>query len=301
MVPVIISDRLSVINIMDFNKISIIGIGLIGSSFALALKKQGFKGRITGIGRNEKTLLQAKEKGIIDACSTVPAEGIKDADLIMLAAPPGSFEQIIRSIKDNIKAGAIVTDVGSVKAEIIKKIGPLMPEGVSFVGGHPIAGKESSGMDTAEPGLFRNAVCVITPAENTDRDAMEKVLNLWKTVGAVTVTMDPEEHDLVFAAVSHLPHVAAYAMINAILDIDQKILHNGGKGLKDMTRIALSPPELWRDICTCNRKNLLMSLKSFTSSISKITDLIERSDWAGLEKEFIRAKEARQGIESDQH
>lgn len=284
---------------MDFNNISIIGIGLIGSSFAMALKEQGFKGRITGIGRNEENLTRAKERGIIDCYSTVPAEGIKEADLIMLAAPPGSFEQIVRDIKDNIKTGAIVTDAGSVKAEVIKKLGPLMPEGVSFVGGHPIAGKESSGMDTAEPGLFRNAVCVITPDADTDRDAMEKVLNLWKTVGAVTVIMDPEEHDLIFAAVSHLPHLAAYALINTILDIAPDILNNGGKGLKDMTRIALSPPGLWKDICACNRENILRTLKSFSSSISTMTDLIECSDWAGLEKEFIRAKEARQGIESD--
>jgi prephenate dehydrogenase len=286
---------------MDFNNISIIGIGLIGSSFALALKKQGFKCSITGIGRNEKNLMQAKDKGIIDNYSTVPAEGIKDADLIMLAAPPGDFEQIIRDIKDNIKSGAIVTDVGSVKAKIIKKIEPLMPDGVSFIGGHPIAGKESSGMDTAEPGLFRNAVCVITPSKNTNRDAMEKVLNLWKSVGAVTVTMGPDEHDLVFAAVSHLPHIAAYAMINAVFDIKPDILGNGGKGLKDMTRIALSPPGLWRDICAYNRENILRALKSLSSSISKMTELIESSDWTGLEKEFIRAKEARQGIESDQH
>lgn len=284
---------------MDFNKITIIGIGFIGSSLALALKKNGYGGTITGIGRREDNLIKARELNIIDAYSTSHAEGVRDADLIVLASSVGKFEQIVTDIKDSIKKGAIVTDVGSVKAGIIKKIDPLMPEGASFVGCHPIAGKECAGIDCASADLFNNAKCIITPVPDTNREAMDKVINLWQSTGAITSIMAPEEHDLILAAVSHLPHVIAYALVNSILDIDADILPYGGSGLKDMTRIALSPAGLWRDICANNRDEVLKALRTFSSSISKTIKLFEASDWAGLEKEFNRAKEARQLIDSD--
>ncbi len=284
---------------MDIEKITIIGIGLIGSSLALALKKQGFNGNITGVGRNKENLIKAKEMGIVDDYSTSYSEGVLDADLIVLASPVGQFEEIARKIKDNLKKGAIVTDVGSVKAGVLKKIRPLIPEGVSFVGGHPIAGKECSGIHAATPDLFIGAKCIITPEENTNKAALDKVIDIWKKTGAVTVIMSPEEHDLVFAAVSHLPHVVAYALVNSILDMDEDILKHGGRGLKDMTRIALSPTELWRDICSYNRDDILTTLRKFSSSITHIINLFEESDWDGLEKEFTRANKARQGIEPD--
>ena len=284
---------------MNFKNITIIGVGLIGSSFALALKERGFKGSITGVGRREEYLASAKEKGIIDLYTTVCKDGVKEADLIVLASPVGQFEQIINKISSSIKKGAIVTDVGSVKSWIIKKLEPLMPEGVSFVGGHPIAGKECPGFDSATPDLFKNKKFIITPTTRTDKDALERVETLWKSVEARTVLMSPDEHDMIFAAVSHLPHVVAYALVNSITEMQNGILDNGGKGLKDMTRIALSPTELWRDICACNQKEILGSLKIFSSSLSGMIKLIEASDWSGLEKEFIRAKEARKSIESD--
>jgi prephenate dehydrogenase len=284
---------------MNFNNITIIGVGLIGSSFALALKERGFEGRITGVGRREEYLAKAKEKGIIDLYTTAYEEGVKDADLIVLASPVGQFEQIINKIGSSIKKGAIVTDVGSVKADIIKKVEPMMPEGVSFVGGHPIAGKEYSGFDAATPDLFKNVKFIITPTTRTDKNAQARVAALWESVEARIVLMSPEEHDRIFAAVSHLPHVVAYALVNSIMDMKGDILENGGKGLKDVTRIALSPTEIWRDICALNRKEILESLKIFSSSLSGMIELIEASDWNGLEKEFARAKEARQSIESN--
>jgi prephenate dehydrogenase len=284
---------------MDFSNISIIGIGLMGSSFALALRKYGFTGGITGIGRREDNLIKAKELEIIDQYSTVPVNGIRDADLILLATPVGQFEKIVRDIAQNIKKGAIVTDVGSVKAGIVKKLDPLMPEGVSFVGGHPIAGKECSGISAAASDLFKDARCIVTPGSNTNNEALEKIINLWNVVGAKTLLMTPEEHDLIFAAVSHLPHVIAYALVNSIIEEDDKILHYGGKGLRDMTRIALSSEELWKDICVYNKEDILKTLRRFSSVTSRTIKLIEESDWTGLEKEFLRAKEARQLIESD--
>ncbi len=284
---------------MDFKNIAIIGVGLMGGSFALALKDKGYKGAITGIGRNKDNLVRAKERGIIDDYSTVHADGVKEADLIVLASSVGQFEPIAKSIRKSIKNGAIVTDVGSVKAEIIRMVVPLMPAGVSFVGAHPIAGKECSGIDAATAGLFNNATCIITPTTDTDKKAMEKVIDVWKKVGARTILMSPEEHDLVFAAVSHLPHIVAYALVNSIMDVDKGVLHYGGRGLKDMTRIALSPTELWRDICANNRADILKTLRTFSASLSHMINLFEDSDWRGLEKEFTRAKEARQGIESN--
>jgi prephenate dehydrogenase len=282
---------------MDFKNITVIGIGLIGSSFALALKANGFKGKITGIGRSRKNLIKAKKRGIIDAYTTEYAEGVKDADLILLAVPVGRFETIIKSIRLSVRKGAIVTDVGSVKAGIVRRISPLMPEGVHFVGAHPIAGKECSGIRCASAELYRNARCVITPGPSTDKGALKKIMRLWKKVGSTTVLMSPAEHDVIFGAVSHLPHMVAYALVNSIVKTGNNILPHGGRGLRDMTRIALSPPELWRDICACNRKNILKSLKKFSSSVSRLTRLIERSDWTGLEKEFTKAKEARQVLE----
>lgn len=284
---------------MEFKKITIIGIGLIGGSFALAVKKQGLSGTITGVGRTEDNLIKAKTLGMIDNFSTDHSEGVKDADLIMLASPVGQFGPIINEIKNSLKPGAIVTDVGSVKAEVIKKVGPLLPENVSFVAGHPIAGRECSGIEGASADLFQNTKYIYTPIPATDSSALEKVIDLWDKIGAVTVKMTPDEHDLIFAAVSHMPHVIAYSIVNSILKIDNNMLAYSGGGLKDMTRIALSPPELWRDICAGNRDNILKALKTFSSSISDMIDLFEKSDWSAIEREFRKARDAKQLIESD--
>jgi len=284
---------------MNLNKIAIIGLGLIGGSLALAIKQTGFKGEISGIGRNEDNLIRAKEMGMIDTFSTNQAEGVHDADMIVLASPIGHFGEIVTNIKNNLKTGSIVTDVGSVKTNIVKKLDAIMPPGVSFVGAHPIAGKECSGIDASSSELFKNAKCIITPSSRSADHAIEEVIRLWKSVGAVILHMSPEEHDLIFAAVSHLPHVIAYATVNSIMEVNPNILHFGGTGLKDMSRIALSPADLWRDICAFNKDDVLKTLKIFSSSISNMTELIEKSDWSGLEKEFRRAQESRNLIESD--
>ncbi len=285
----------------NFKKVSIIGVGLIGGSFALSLRKAGFKGTISGTGRNQDNLARAKRSGIIDEFGSNPAEGVKDADLILLASPVGQFPRIAEDIRGQLKKGAIVTDVGSVKAEVISKLEPFMPEGVSFVGGHPIAGKECSGADAASADLFNGARYIITPSPDTNKDALEKVTAVWKSFGSVIITMDPDEHDAIFAAVSHLPHVVAYVLINTIIDLhkDKDILPQGGKGLKDMTRIALSPPDLWRDICAYNKENMLKSLELFTSSVAQVESMIKKSDWDNLWKEFQKARNGRKILESD--
>ncbi len=284
---------------MDFKKITIIGVGLIGSSLALALRKKGYKGRITGLGRSEETLKMALELEIIDDYSTVHTEGVKDADLVVLASSVALYEQIVNNIKDHLKEGAIVTDVGSVKGDVLRTLTPLMPENVRFIAGHPIAGRECSGVKCATDDLFENAKCILTPDAGTDETALRQIKELWELTGARTVIMSPEEHDLTFAAVSHLPHIVAYSLINSILDINGEILRYGGGGLRDFTRIALSSPAMWRDICAHNRDEVLRTLKTFSSSLSRMISFVEESDWASLEKEFARAREARQLIESN--
>ncbi len=284
---------------MTIHKIAIIGLGLIGGSLALALKQSKFKGEITGIGRRQDNLIRARKMGMIDTFTTNHSDGVRDADLVVLASPIGQFEEIALTIKNSLKSGVIVTDVGSVKSGIINKLDALMPEGVSFVGAHPIAGKECSGIDASSGDLFKNAKCIITPSPGSPDHAIDEVIKLWESVGSVILHMSPEEHDLIFASVSHLPHVIAYATVNTIMEVNPHILHIGGTGLKDMTRIALSRADLWRDICAFNKDDLLTVLKNFSSSISNMIDLFEQSDWAGLEKEFKRAQEARKLIESD--
>lgn len=282
---------------MDFKKVAIIGVGLIGGSFALSLKRSGFNGRIMGIGRRKENLIMAKEGGIIDEYSTQPSEGIIDADLILLSTPVGEFQRLLQDIKGNIKGGAIVTDVGSVKAEVVRKLEPLMPKGASFVGSHPIAGRETSGIADASAELFTGARCIITPTENTDKGALERILELWQSFSCRTALMAPEEHDWIFGCVSHMPHVIAYTLINTIMDLDKDILPHSGPSLRDMTRIALSPPELWQEICSYNRENILKPLEHFTASLLHIKGLIEESNWDALKEEFQKAQSGRSRLE----
>ncbi|MBC8414234.1 MAG: prephenate dehydrogenase/arogenate dehydrogenase family protein [Nitrospira sp.] len=285
---------------MNFNKIAIIGVGLIGGSFALAMRKNGFKGTITGVGRNLANLQKAREIGMIDEYTTSPAEGVTDADLVQLASPVGQFPKIMREIGNNLRPGCIVTDVGSIKSEVIKMLEPLMPQGTTFVGAHPIAGRECSGIDCATPDLFEDARCIITPGKQTDLHAIETVAAMWEKLGSTIIEMSPEDHDQTFAAVSHMPHIVAYTLVNTIDGMDKdNMLKLGGKGLKDMTRIALSSPGLWSDICSYNRDAILHSLKAFSAEISRASDAVESSDWEGLKNIFENANRARNIIEQD--
>lgn len=284
---------------MEYKKITIIGVGLIGGSFALSLRKSGFTGRIEGIGRNEQNLVNAQKLGVVDGYSISPSDGVRDADLVFLATPVGQFPSLVQDFRGSLKPGTLVTDAGSVKAEVLKRLEPMMPDGVHFVGGHPIAGKECSGVEAASSELFTGATCIITPGRQTNKDALEKTVLLWKAIGAKTVFMDPDKHDSIFASVSHVPHVVSYALINSITDTGNDILLHGGRGLRDMTRIALSPPELWRDICEYNRENILRTLKQFVSEVSHLEQLVKSADWNGLRNEFQRAKAGRQILETD--
>ncbi|GAB4540360.1 MAG: prephenate dehydrogenase [Thermodesulfovibrionia bacterium] len=281
---------------MNIKKVAIIGVGLIGGSFGLALKEIGFGASIIGIGRNEENLIRAKERGIIDGYTTIAPHGVEDADLILLATPVGRFEGIVNDIKDRIKKGAIVTDVGSVKTEVVRRLSPLMPDGVSFVGAHPIAGKESSGIGCASADIFKGTKCIITPAHESDNESIEIVSSIWKRIGSEVIMMTPEDHDLIYSAISHLPHIVAYSLVNTIGDIDSEFIEFAGQGFKDTTRIALSSPELWRDIVLFNRENLIRMLEVFMKNIDRIKGLLEKEDSKAIKEEFERAREFRERL-----
>lgn len=277
-------------NKLFFNKVSIIGVGLIGASFALSLRQNSLCKTIVGFGRSEDNLKRAKERGIIDDYSLDVKKVCEDADLILLSTPVGAFKDIARMIKDTLKQGTLITDVGSVKGRLVHKLESLMPEGAHYIGSHPIAGSDKSGIDEARADLFKNALCIITPTENSDTDALRKVAILWESMGLKIKFMDPYKHDEIYAAISHLPHVIAFSLVNTIGDIDSEYIEYAGQGFKDTTRIALSSPELWRDIVIYNRENLLRFLDVFKGNIEKIKRLLEKSDAEGIKEEFQRAK-----------
>lgn len=279
-----------------FQKVAVLGVGLIGASFSLAIKKRGLCGTIAGFGRTRLNLEKAKDRGIIDSFETDPAAACKNADLIMLSAPAGAFTDLIRKTVPALKKGALVTDVGSVKGTMVHDIEAMVPEHVSYVGGHPIAGSDRSGIETANPELFSNAKCVITPTARSDQGATEKIIDLWKALGATVITMAPEKHDHIFSAVSHLPHLIAYAMINTVDAIDRSYLEYCGQGFRDTTRIASSSPELWKDICLLNKENLIQMIPIFQKNLDAIGQYLKAEDSGSLEREFRKARTLREGI-----
>lgn len=281
---------------MHFNKVTILGVGLIGASFALALKKNGLCNTVIGHGRGVQNLQKAKAKAIIDSFELDPAEACDGSDLVLFSTPVGSFTDIAKRIRSSLSRGVIVTDVGSVKGKLVRDMEALMPEDVYFVGGHPIAGSDRSGIDTAAADIFNGAKCIITPTEKTDKNALEKVIAIWKTFGSIVKLINPDEHDRIYAAVSHLPHLIAYAIVNTVADIDSSYLKFSGQGFMDTTRIASSSPELWRDICILNKDNLLESIEIFKSNLDRVSQYLRAYDSESLERDFKKAQTLREGI-----
>jgi len=279
-----------------FNRITILGVGLLGASFAMALKKNGLCSTITGCGRNRENLQKAIERKIIDSFEQDPAAACRDADLIMLSAPVGSFPGLAKAISPALKKGAILTDVGSVKGALVREIETLLPKDVHYIGGHPIAGSERSGIDSADDELFRDARCIITPTENSDPAALKKIQLLWKAIGSEIIILTPEEHDRIYASVSHLPHLIAYAMVNAVAEMDSSYLGFSGKGFMDATRIASSSEELWNDICLLNRENIIEALALFQKNLNKLDQYLKAGDSDSLKNEFRKARALREQI-----
>jgi prephenate dehydrogenase len=279
-----------------FEKITILGVGLIGASFALGMKQHGLCHTVVGHGRKEENLRQAKEKNIIDSYDLDPVKACDGSDLIVFATPVGIFIDIAKKVLGSLKKGAVVTDVGSVKGRLVHDLEMLIPGEVFFVGGHPIAGGDRSGIDTASAEIFHNAQCILTPTKHTDDNALEKVIGIWKTFGSIVRTIDPDEHDRIYAAMSHLPHLIAYELVNAVADIDRSYFTFSGQGFKDTTRIASSHPELWRDICLLNKDNLLEYVEIFKSNLDRVSQYLRAHDAESLERDFKKARTLREAL-----
>jgi prephenate dehydrogenase len=284
---------------IHFNNVTIIGVGLIGGSLARVMKLKGLAGSITGAGRNRSTLETAIKIGVIDRMGQGSAQAVEDADLVVLASPVGTFRQIVREIGPHLKPGAILTDVGSVKGKLIKDIEECIAPGVHYVPAHPIAGREKSGVAESIDTLFQGRRCILTPTARTDRKALEAVRDLWTAAGAEVVVMDADLHDKVFAAVSHLPHIAAFAMMSAVAELNtgtEDYLQFSGAGFRDFTRIAASSPEMWKDICLMNRDHLVTMIDRYISSLNQFKRDILAGDEPRLEKHLRASSDVRKRL-----
>lgn len=283
-----------------FNNVTIIGVGLIGGSLAKALKAKSLAGSITGSGRSRGSLETAIRIGVIDRIGQGPAYGVEDADLVVLASPVGTFGKIVRDIVPYLKKGAVLSDVGSVKGKLIDMIEDSLPAGACYVPAHPIAGREKSGVREATETLFQGRRCILTPTVKTDKEALEKVRSMWSSIGAKVTIMDADLHDKVFAAVSHLPHIAAFAMICAVAELktgNEDYLNFSGAGFRDFTRIAASSPEMWKDICLMNRDNLIPMIDRYLFSLNRFKREIMAGDEKRLEKHLQLSSDLRKGLE----
>lgn len=281
------------------NKVAVIGVGLIGGSLALALKRKGLAGTVIGIGRGAENLKDAKRLGIVDGFTQDVAEGVKDADLVFVAVPVLKIGGAIKKALPSLKKGCVVTDAGSVKKAVIDEVEPMMPAGVHFVAGHPIAGTENSGAQAAFPELFIDRKCILTPTDNTDAKALELVKSLWEEAGSRVIMMDAAVHDRVLAAVSHLPHMIAYSLVNTVADIEDAgvdALPYSAGGFRDFTRIASSSPEMWSDICVMNRDSIVKMIENFQRRLDNLKGLIKNGDLNGLKEAFDRAKKVRDSL-----
>lgn len=282
------------------NKLVIIGVGLIGGSLARALRMRGEVKEIVGVGRGAANLMKAVELGVIDSYTHDPVAAVDGADMVFLAIPVCSIAAMTARIAPALATGCVVTDGGSVKGEIVAACEPLMLPGTFFVGGHPIAGTEKSGVDASFPSLYEGRRCIITPTANTDPVALQRVARMWEIAGSEVILMDTTKHDRVLAAISHLPHMVAYALVNAVGDydrFDESILKYSAGGFKDFTRIASSDPAMWRDIALMNRDGILELTDFFSAYLSELRSLVENGDAPGLEKFFARSKERRDAIQ----
>ena len=276
-----------------FERMAIVGVGLIGGSLAKAVKERKLVGEVLGIGRSEQRLARAKEHGIIDRYSARIDETLGEADLIVVATPVGIVVDIIREMIPFLKKGTIITDVGSVKKKIVEEVETFIPDYLYLVGGHPIAGTENSGFEESFSTLFEGRKCIITPVATTNSQALKKVKELWTRVGSTVVCMDGEEHDQVLAAVSHLPHMIAYSMVNSLLRIEgfeESIFSFSAGGFRDFTRIAASHPVMWRDIALMNKDKLLHTIKLFQDYLDELKDAIESEDAEKLFSEFQKSR-----------
>ena len=283
-----------------FNKVAFIGIGLIGSSIARVMRRDGLAKSIVSCARSDETLKTVLQLSLADEVTKEPAVAAQDADLVMICTPISTYGMIAEAIAPSLKPGAIVTDVGSVKASAVTAIAPHLPKGTHFVPGHPIAGTENSGPKSGFDTLFEGRWFLITPPPGTDQGAIDKVAELWKRAGSNIEFLEPEHHDQVLAITSHLPHLIAYTIVGTAVDLETQLKNDvirfSASGFRDFTRIASSDPVMWRDVFLNNDVAVLEMLQRFSEDLSYLQRAIRWQEGNKLEKIFARTREIRRSI-----
>jgi prephenate dehydrogenase len=281
---------------MLLERVAVVGVGLIGGSFALALKQARAVAHVVGAGRNPANLELALERGAIDSVASDAAAAARGADLVLLAAPVAQFPKILAAIGPALDSKTVVTDAGSTKRDVIAAARQSLGRKIGqFVPAHPIAGGEKSGVSAASPDLFRDRRVIVTPLPENPKQAVDIVKDAWSACGARLVSLNADEHDSVLAAVSHLPHLLAFALVHDVAGRSNaaQLFSYAASGFRDFTRIASSHPEMWRDICIANRDRLIDEVARFSGELDRVKKLLEAGDAPGLEKLFAEAREAR--------
>jgi cyclohexadieny/prephenate dehydrogenase len=283
-----------------FDRIALIGFGLIGGSIARAARAQGLAREIVTTARSPKTRARVQELGIVDRVLETNSEAVADADLVILCIPVGACGPVAQEIAGHLRPGAIISDVGSVKGAVVRDMAPFLPTGVHFVPAHPVAGTEHSGPDSGFAELFINRWCILTPPDGTAPDAVEKLRSFWAGLGARVEIMTPDHHDLVLAITSHLPHLIAYTIVGTADELAQvtssEVIKFSAGGFRDFTRIAASDPIMWRDVFLANKEAVLEMLGTFNEDLAKLTRAIRRGDGEALFEHFTRTRAIRRGI-----
>jgi cyclohexadieny/prephenate dehydrogenase len=283
-----------------FERVALIGIGLIGSSLAHVIRRENLAGEIVVSTRSPQTLQRAGELGLGDRYEADAAKAVEGADLVILSIPVGAYSAVAKQIGPHLKPGAILTDAGSTKGSVVRDVAPHVPEGVHFIPGHPIAGTEHSGPDAGFASLFEGRWAILTPLPGADPEAVEKLTAFWTACGSKVDTMDPEHHDRVLAIVSHLPHIIAYNIVGTADDLEavskSEVIKYSASGFRDFTRLAASDPTMWRDVCLSNRDAILEMLGRFSEDLAALQRSIRWGDGDALFDLFTRTRAIRRSI-----
>ena len=287
-------------NFFTFNRVTFIGFGLINSSLARVFKSKSLAKEICAYSRRKETLLKIKDLDIADYIYDDIKKSVENSDLIILGVPVGAMTNLVKEFASSLKKGAIVTDVGSIKKSILDSISLELPNGIHFVPGHPIAGTENSGPEAGFEDLFKGRWCILTPNEDTSKEAIEKVEYIWQQAGMKVTIMDAEYHDRVLAITSHIPHLVAYSIVGTVTDLEDQlkteVIKYSAGGFRDFTRIAASDPLMWRDIFIDNSENILKVLNDYSKNLDDIKNAIKNKEGEKLMKIFSSTKKVRKEI-----
>ncbi|MDI6892772.1 MAG: prephenate dehydrogenase [Actinomycetota bacterium] len=285
----------------EFKRVTLIGVGLIGGSLGLAFRGLPHPPRVIGVARHREMIKKALERGAIDKGTTSLLDGVRGSDVIFVATPVSSIVNIIREIHEHLEPGTIITDVGSTKAGIVRAVEEFLPPHLHFIGGHPMTGSEQAGIDAASGSLFKGAYYLLTPTSRTDTEAFQRLHSLLTAIGATVLAIDPDKHDKVVAAVSHLPHILSAALIDLaqkqMAETENLLLLAAG-GFRDMTRIAAGSPDIWTDICLENDVAILQAIEDFQRELGGLSELIRKKDRKKLARELEKSRRARLNLPS---